>query len=118
MAELEHKVTYREDGKTVWFEEWRLNGQRHRTDGPAAIQYHKDGKTVWYETWYLNGQLHRIDGPARVCYEEDGKTAYFEEWRLEGNEIKVNKDSVQSKKRWNKLVAEWVFENMIELPAA
>ena len=42
----------------------------------------------------------------------------FEKW-LGGKEIKVdNSNSVRFKKRWKKLVAEWVFENMIELPAA
>ena len=38
--------------------EWRQNGQRHRTDGPAR---------EWsngIKEWYLNGQRHRTDGPA------------------------------------------------------
>ena len=38
---------------------WYLNGQRHRTDGPAYV----DGD---YQEWLLNGQLHRTDGPAIV----------------------------------------------------
>ena len=37
---------------------WRLNGKRHRTDGPAAE--HPDGD----KEWWLNGELHRTDGPA------------------------------------------------------
>lgn len=37
---------------------WYLNGQYHRTDGPA-IEW-KDG----YKAWFLNGKRHRIDGPA------------------------------------------------------
>jgi len=37
---------------------WYLNGQRHRTDGPAS-EYSNGEKH-----WYLNGQLHRTDGPA------------------------------------------------------
>jgi len=42
------------DGSQSWF----LNGQRHRTDGPAVIW--ADGS----RTWWLNGQRHRTDGPA------------------------------------------------------
>ena len=45
------------------FKCWYINGQRHRTDGPA-IEYANGDKF-----WYLNGQLHRIDGPA-VEYED------------------------------------------------
>ena len=37
---------------------WRLNGMRHREDGPA-IEY-VDGAKVWW----LHGKLHREDGPA------------------------------------------------------
>ena len=36
---------------------WFLNGQSHRTDGPAI-------EANGYTTWYQNDQLHRIDGPA------------------------------------------------------
>jgi hypothetical protein len=37
---------------------WYLDGQRHRTNGPAVEL--ADG----YKSWYLNGQRHRTDGPA------------------------------------------------------
>jgi len=37
---------------------WRLNGQRHRVNGPA-IEWSDGGKL-----WYLNGELHRENGPA------------------------------------------------------
>jgi hypothetical protein len=39
---------------------WYLNGQLHRTDGPAWIG--ADGRQMWY----LNDQRHRSDGPARI----------------------------------------------------
>ena len=60
---------------------WRLNGEYHRTDGPA-IEW-ADGSKAWYingerhrtdgpafeyangdKAWYINGNLHRTDGPA------------------------------------------------------
>ena len=53
---------HREDGPAV--EEangtkfWHLNGERHREDGPAVEG--ADG----YKAWYLNGKRHREDGPA------------------------------------------------------
>ena len=37
---------------------WYLNGERHRTDGPAILC--KDGT----KHWYINGKRHRTDGPA------------------------------------------------------
>ena len=42
------------DGSKIWY----LDGQYHKTDGPA-IEY-PDGTQLWY----LNGKLHREDGPA------------------------------------------------------
>jgi len=38
--------------------EWRLNGKRHREDGPAIEDPNGD------KYWYLNGKRHREDGPA------------------------------------------------------
>jgi len=37
---------------------WYLNGDLHRTDGPAVELAGGDKR------WYLNGKLHRTDGPA------------------------------------------------------
>jgi len=46
--------------------EWRLNGKRHREDGPAVEWW--DGRN----DWWLNGKRHREDGPAieRASYKE------------------------------------------------
>ena len=54
-------VLHREDGPAVigpWGTAWYINGQRHRTDGPA-LEF-PDGM----QHWCLNGKLHRVDGPA------------------------------------------------------
>jgi hypothetical protein len=48
---------------------WYLNGQLHRTDGPA-IEFADGAK--W---WYLNGRRHRTDGPATE--EADGSKEWF-----------------------------------------
>jgi hypothetical protein len=66
-----------EDGNKIW----RLNGQRHRIDGPAIEwangskewclndkSHRIDGPAIEYcdgsKIWCLNGHYHRIDGPA------------------------------------------------------
>ena len=65
------KMTVLTDGT----KEWRLNGNLHRTDGPAVE--HADGS----KKWCLNGKLHRTDGPA---YEgADGSKV----WRLDGEQV-------------------------------
>ena len=51
---------------------WQLNGEPHRTDGPA-IEF-PDG----YKAWYLNGERHRTDGPAIETPEGD------KEWYVDG----------------------------------
>ena len=38
--------------------EWKLNGKRHRLDGPAV-------EWPGGRYWYQNGELHRLDGPAK-----------------------------------------------------
>ena len=77
---------------------WRLNGKRHREDGPAiemadgvrswwinGERHRLDGPAVEWDDgsreWYLNGELHREDGPAvelanGVC-----------EWYLNGTQL-------------------------------
>ena len=54
---LKYRVEVDEDGTRMYY---NGAGQRHRTDGPAAIWWkgHKE--------WWQNGQLHRTDGPAVV----------------------------------------------------
>jgi len=59
---------------------WYLNGERHRTDGPA-IEY-ADGDKYWY----LNGECHREDGPA-IEWTDGTKS-----WYLNG--CKVNMEDV------------------------
>ena len=50
--------------------EYTLNGQLHRTDGPA-IEYANGDKY-----WYINGQRHRDNGPA-VEYAHGTKCWYI-----------------------------------------
>ena len=82
--------------------EWLLNGNRHRTDGPAIER--SNGTKEWWvngilhrtggpaieasdgsKEWRLNGEYHRTDGPAiewpdgtKVWYLNDKKVTWFE----------------------------------------
>ena len=76
------------DGNKFWY----LNGELHRTDGPAIEyangdkfwykngKYHReDGPAVEYaigsKYWYLNGKRHRTDGPA--CEYANGNKYWY-----------------------------------------
>ena len=54
--------------------QWWLDGERHRTDGPAIEG--ADG----YKEWWLDGELHRTDGPA-VEYADGTKVWYVDDKR-------------------------------------
>ena len=54
---------------------WYLNGELHRTDGPA-VERADGGKGWWFE-----GELHRTDGPA-IEYAGGSK-----EWFLNGKKL-------------------------------
>ena len=70
MTSITYQVTVFDDRT-----EWRLDGQLHRTDGPA-VEYANGNRF-----WYLNGQRHRVDGPA---VESADGTCY---WYLTNEEV-------------------------------
>jgi len=72
---------------------YRLNGKRHRTDGPAYIFYKSDG-SLGSEAYYLNDKYHRTDGPAIICYNRNGQVS-CEEYYLN--------DKFLSQKEFDKL---------------
>ena len=53
---------------------WYLNGQQHRTDGPAEEFANGD------KLWWLNGKLHRDGGPA---IDANG----YKAWYLNGQQL-------------------------------
>ena len=55
------------DDGGVTRESWKVDGEYHRTDGPAVIEYSKKGG-IYQESYYRRGKLHRTDGPARITY--------------------------------------------------
>ena len=61
----EPKHIIRTDGTQTWY----VNGQRHRTDGPAVVNADGD------QEWWVNGQRHRLTGPAVIW--TNGKKSWF-----------------------------------------
>jgi hypothetical protein len=54
--------------------EWYVNGERHRSDGPAIEWWDNDTE------WWLHGERHRSDGPA-IVYANDRKSWYLNDDR-------------------------------------
>jgi hypothetical protein len=66
---------------------WCQYNQLHRTNGPASvepnIQYHTYDKKLTTIAWYFNGKKHRIDGPAYYKHFDDDNKL-LEEWYIDG----------------------------------
>ena len=71
---IEYTVKVNKIGDTFW----KLNGKRHREDGPA-IEYASGSKH-----WFINGKRHREDGPAIEFVGGE------EQWYLNG--VKLTKE--------------------------
>lgn len=76
---------------------WTLNGQTHRTDGPA-VEY-LDGSAMWYQY----DQLHRLDGPAVEW--ATGQKAWF----IEGKEVD------KSSKNWKDILMKSVATSLLAM---
>ena len=64
-------------------EDWKLNGIRHREDGPTYQSWYDNGQKE-SEYWFLNGKYHRENGPADQYWYENGQII-IESWYLKGN---------------------------------
>ena len=62
-------------------QEWWVNGQRHRPVGPAVIS------AAVRQEWYVNSQLHRPVGPAIIG------AAGTQEWWVRGQNITTQVNS-------------------------
>ena len=85
-------------------EEWHLNDQRHRTDGPAYQIWEVVDERVLLtvEGWYLDDQRHRIDEPAyREWQVVDGQLHLtVESWHLNG---RLHRIGEPARREWTKL---------------
>jgi hypothetical protein len=78
---------------TTGIKQWKLNGEAHRTDGPA-LEY-RDGTYFWY----LNGKIHRDDGPAVYRH-------YRSEWWYHGKKHRISGPAIE----YNDGTFEWFLE--------
>jgi hypothetical protein len=66
---------------------WKLNGEYHRTDGPA-VEF-VDGTL----NWAFHGKFHRTDGPALIHADGsqkwflNGRSYEFDEWLNQNPDI-------------------------------
>ena len=104
MTEPTLKETYHPDGSIEW-QQWWLNGKRHRDNGPASIGYYqildeqsstKSCGSIEWQSWWLNGKRHRVDGPASIKYRLDG-SILKQLWFLNGR--KLTEEEFQQKKK-------------------
>ena len=63
--------TYYDSGK-IWREEYWVNGNYHRSDGPAYIEWYENGQKK-YEAYWTHGTWHRADGPAFTWWYSTGE---------------------------------------------
>ena len=54
----------------LWWESYKLNGKKHREDGPAFINYHSDGSIYWEEYWLNNKAYHKKEYKAWLLNKE------------------------------------------------
>jgi hypothetical protein len=78
---------HRTDGPAIEWSDggkhWYLEGKRHRTDGPA-VENANGGKE-----WYVDGKCHRTDGPAIECANGD------KHWYLEGKRHRTDGPAIE-----------------------
>lgn len=86
-------------------ETWELDGQLHRTDGPAIIEYCENGQ-IWRTGWFFDGMDHREDGPALNEYHENGKKLE-EWWCLDGSPHRTDGPAYNKYDRAGKLIKEY-----------
>lgn len=80
-------------------QEWILNGNLHRTDGPAIIS------SYGYQAWFINNKLHRSDGPAFI--DSNGTKRYY----LYGDNVDISGDfdSPEFQKQWKRILKTMVM---------
>jgi hypothetical protein len=117
---------HREDGPAIiypnGYEEWWLNGLRHRVGGPACT-----GEDGYNQEWWVNGIIHREDGPAKVSGDEeeywvngqlhrlDGPAVYNnyygDEWWIHGQRIFNSKEGLDCKDTPDPNIQEFVIKH-------
>lgn len=83
------KKSYKFYNNTI--EEYHLNGQLHREDGPAYTEYNKSGN-IKCEQYYNFDKYHREDGPAIIEYYKNGQVM-LESYIVNGKYADGNKPS-------------------------
>ena len=73
------------DNGQINYEEYWVNGETHRTDGPAVTWWYVTGQK-YGEVYYVNNKRHRTDGPAEIVWDENGDII-MQEFCLDGKQV-------------------------------
>lgn len=106
-------------------EEWHVNGQRSKKDGPALVLY--DHRQITKEEWYNDGKLHRNGGPASITYDasnepasitydtrcEEEQRVYEEAWFIDGVRHRDDGPAVKRYYEGNLIEAYWYKHGQI-----
>jgi hypothetical protein len=80
-------------------EEWIVDGEKHREDGPAIIIYRSNcDLPIDYQAWVIHGKYHRLGGPAR-----EWPLYGCEEWWFNGKKHRIDgpaDEGPSNKKEW------------------
>ena len=75
---------YRDNGQLA-YEEYCINGKRHKPNGPAYRYWHENGQLACEQYW-INGKCHNPNGPAYRNWYSNGQLATEEYW-LDGKQL-------------------------------
>lgn len=76
-----NKILYYKD--IVIGERW-INNHKERWMAPKSVEFLYTGKhSDFMDEWYINGQSHRMDGPAHIKYHRNGNVS-VKAWFVEG----------------------------------
>jgi hypothetical protein len=80
------ELTNKEEGEGEGYEIYTYTNKQDR-NLTAVFSYYGNGNKK-YEEWYINYERHREDGPAKIWYNPDGSIKGRQWWR-EGKAISV-----------------------------
>jgi len=71
-------IVYYKNGN-IHYEQYWVNGKKHKLGGPASIVYYKNGN-IDYVSYFTNGEMYRLENFAYIEYRENGNISCEEYW--------------------------------------
>lgn len=77
------------DTRKIVEEQYYLNGEHHREDGPSRMEWLSNG-VIRRESWQIHGSHHREEGPAFIMRDPKTGKITTEQWHLDGEAHRIN----------------------------